>query len=57
VGVATVNRFERGSGVVATEETISKLRRALDAAGVVFVEPNGLGPGVRLKGVETPSAR
>jgi len=35
VGVATVNRFERG-GVVTTGENVAKLRTALEAAGVVF---------------------
>ncbi|WP_247896388.1 helix-turn-helix domain-containing protein [Azospirillum argentinense] len=36
VGVATVNRFERG-GVVTTEETVTKLRVALEEAGVEFI--------------------
>ena len=29
--------------------TLEKIRDALEAAGVVFVDPNGLGPGVRLR--------
>ena len=29
--------------------TLQKLRDALEKAGVVFVDPNGLGPGVRLR--------
>ena len=49
VGVATINRFERGGIVTTTQDTVSKLRTALETAGVVFVEPNGLGPGVRLR--------
>jgi transcriptional regulator with XRE-family HTH domain len=30
--------------------TLKALRHALEKAGVVFVDPNGDGPGVRLKG-------
>ena len=29
--------------------TLDKLRDALETAGVHFVDPNGLGPGVRLR--------
>jgi transcriptional regulator with XRE-family HTH domain len=48
VSAMTITRFETGkSGGQA--ETLRKLQRALEGAGVVFVEPNGLGPGVRLK--------
>ncbi|MGY0782107.1 helix-turn-helix domain-containing protein [Azospirillum argentinense] len=52
VGVATVNRFERG-GVVTTEETVTKLRAALEGAGVEFI-PEGPyqgegGPGARVR--------
>ena len=52
VGVATVNRFERG-GVVTTEETVTKLRAALEGAGVEFI-PEGSyqgdgGAGARLR--------
>ena len=44
----TVTRFENGhsSGYPATLEAI---RRALEEAGVIFVDENGEGPGVRLK--------
>lgn len=31
------------------QRTIEKLRSALEQAGVVIVDPNGLGPGVRLR--------
>ena len=49
VGVATVNRFERGGIVSTTEETVIKLRSALELAGVVFIPENGEGVGVRLR--------
>jgi transcriptional regulator with XRE-family HTH domain len=42
----TVNNAENGKGRPATLALIEKV---LTEAGVVFVEPNGLGPGVRLK--------
>jgi transcriptional regulator with XRE-family HTH domain len=48
VGVVSLRQFERG----ATEPrraTIAVIRRALEAAGVIFIDGNGEGPGVRLK--------
>jgi transcriptional regulator with XRE-family HTH domain len=44
----TVSRFERGEPL--REETVERLRKALEAAGVEFIAENGGGPGVRLKG-------
>jgi hypothetical protein len=32
-----------------TFETIAALKRALEDAGIEFIDPNGGGPGVRLK--------
>lgn len=43
----TVMRFEHGGGVQAS--TVEKLERALEAAGVVFIDSDNGGPGVRLK--------
>jgi transcriptional regulator with XRE-family HTH domain len=51
-GVAhvTVRRLEAKPGpLVADRSTIAKLRAALESAGIVFVEDNGEGEGVRLK--------
>lgn len=48
VSAMTITRFETGkSGGQA--ETLRKLQAALEAAGVVFVDENGHGPGVRLR--------
>jgi transcriptional regulator with XRE-family HTH domain len=47
----TVSRYENGSD--AYGETLSKLRRAFEKAGLAFIEGNGQGPGVRFK--KTPS--
>ncbi len=35
--------------IPAKVETMEKLRRALESAGVEFIEENGGGPGVRLR--------
>jgi len=43
----TVSRYENGTD--AYGETLAKLRRALEAGGVIFIDGNGEGPGVRLK--------
>jgi len=47
VSVDTVARFERGDEL--KERTIDALQRALEAAGVEFIDENGGGPGVRLR--------
>ena len=44
----TVVDFERGART-PYPNNLAAIRAALEAAGVVFVEPNGLGPGVRLR--------
>lgn len=48
VGLSTVRDFEKGRRT-PTAGNADAIRAALEAAGVVFVEPNGLGPGVRLR--------
>lgn len=49
VGVSpdTIARLERGE--VLKPRTIVEIRAALEAAGVVFIDQNGGGPGVRLR--------
>jgi transcriptional regulator with XRE-family HTH domain len=47
VGINTITRFENGSDTLAS--TVTKLRTALEAAGVEFIPENGGGAGVRLK--------
>ncbi len=47
VSVNTIARLERGDTLKPS--TIQIIRTALEAAGVVFVDENGEGPGVRLK--------
>ena len=43
----TVTRIENGAD--AKHSTMESLQRALEAAGVEFIEENGGGPGVRLR--------
>jgi transcriptional regulator with XRE-family HTH domain len=47
VSADTVVRFEKGDEL--RPRTISAIRAALEAAGVIFVDENGQGPGVRLR--------
>lgn len=43
----TVARLERGEEL--KPRTVEAIRAALEAAGVIFIDENGEGPGVRLK--------
>ncbi|WP_028754077.1 helix-turn-helix domain-containing protein [Rhizobium leucaenae] len=47
VSVDTVSRLERGDDLMP--RTVSAIRSALEAAGVLFIDQNGNGPGVRLR--------
>jgi hypothetical protein len=47
VSVDTVARFERGEEL--KERTIAALQSTLELAGIIFIEENGGGPGVRLR--------
>jgi transcriptional regulator with XRE-family HTH domain len=50
VSLATVKRLESKPGVMAAHmSTVSALRKALESAGVEFIDANGGGPGVRLR--------
>jgi transcriptional regulator with XRE-family HTH domain len=43
----TVTRIENGAD--AKQSTLEKLQRALEGAGIEFIDENGGGPGVRLQ--------
>lgn len=51
ISVETIKRLERMTGELSETRvsTIIAIRQALEAAGVIFVEENGEGPGVRLR--------
>ena len=46
----TVSRFENGSD--AYGETLTKIQRAFEHAGIIFIDENDEGPGVRLRKTE-----
>jgi hypothetical protein len=45
----TVIRVEAERGPRVSEEGRLKLKRALELAGIEFIDENGVGPGVRLR--------
>jgi hypothetical protein len=47
MAATTVSRYENGSD--AYGDTLNKIKRALEAGGIIFLDENGEGPGVRLK--------
>jgi len=50
VGVATIRRVEVMDGdIPVTSANEAALRKALETAGVAFIDENGGGPGVRLR--------
>lgn len=53
----TISNFETGK-FAGSENAIAAIRAALEAAGVIFIDENGDGPGVRLRkagrGAPTP---
>jgi hypothetical protein len=50
VSLPTVKRLEAKPGIMAAHmSTTVALRKALEAAGIEFIEENGGGPGVRLR--------
>jgi predicted transcriptional regulator len=49
VSIPTIKRLEAQEGLLGgRDETGSKIRQALEASGIVFIEENGGGSGVRL---------
>jgi predicted transcriptional regulator len=50
VSIPTIKRLEAQDGPLGgRDETGTKIRSALEAAGVEFIDENGGGPGVRLR--------
>jgi len=48
VGIVTVNQLENGLSL-PRPATLDVIQRALETAGVEFIDENGGGPGVRLR--------
>lgn len=54
VSLPSIKRLETQAGPLAAQErTVAAIRTALEAAGVIFVDENGEGPGVRLRKAKT----
>lgn len=50
VSLASIKRLETQPGPLAAQpRTLAAIRAALESAGVIFVDKNGEGPGVRLR--------
>jgi hypothetical protein len=50
VSLPTIKRLESKPGAMAAHgSTVAALRKALESAGVEFIDENGGGPGVRLR--------
>jgi hypothetical protein len=50
VSVPTIKRLEAQDGLIGgRSDTATKIRAALETAGVEFIDENGGGPGVRLR--------
>ena len=50
LAIGTIRRMEASDGLVrGNAENVWKVQRALEEAGVIFIDENGGGPGVRLK--------
>jgi len=49
LSLPTVKRLEGGFGPNVSDAARTKLQRAIEAAGVEFIDENGGGPGVRLR--------
>ena len=49
LSVPTIKRAEGNAAIAASSDAIAAIRAALEAAGVIFIEGNGDGPGVKLR--------
>lgn len=48
ISLRTIVNFEKGNRAT-NPGSVALIERALEAAGIVFIPPNGGGPGLRLK--------
>jgi transcriptional regulator with XRE-family HTH domain len=49
ISVPTIKRAEADRGIRVSADVMASIRRALEKAGVIFVEEDGEGAGVRLR--------
>ena len=56
VALVTIKRLEATRGTIGAQlRTVLAIKAALEAAGVIFIDANGEGPGVRLRASPPPS--
>ncbi|WP_202923955.1 helix-turn-helix transcriptional regulator [Rhodovulum sulfidophilum] len=49
LSIPTIKRAEGSGNLTASADAIDRIKKALEASGVVFISPNGGGAGVRLR--------
>jgi transcriptional regulator with XRE-family HTH domain len=55
VSLPTIKRLEAGEGLLGGRETTgAKIRKALERAGIEFIDENGGGFGVRMRKRQSP---
>ena len=54
LSLPTVKRLEGGFGPRVSDEARSKLRQAIESAGITFIDENGGGLGVRFRSKRRP---
>ena len=52
LSLPTIQRMEKLGVERSSVGNVAKLQTALEAAGIEFIDPNGGGPGVRMKAKE-----
>jgi predicted transcriptional regulator len=58
VSIPTIKRLEAVDGPLGgRDETGQKIRKALESAGIDFIDENGGGPGVRLRKPESKTRK
>src|SRR4051812_7646493 len=57
LSLPTVKRVESGAGPRVSDDARARLKGALEAAGIDFIDENGGGPGVRLRKRSKPRVR
>jgi len=54
LSIPTIKRAEGDGRIKVSDEAVAAIQGALEKAGIIFVEENGEGPGVRLRKTRKP---
>ena len=52
VSISTIKRLEQAQPHLVRDSTLVAIQNALETAGIVFLESDGIGPGLRLRSVK-----